>query len=374
MSTNRASSSRENSPSKAVQAGGPLSFFDRYVTVWEETRNKVMKKLTRPGAMALGLGLIAVGCSSQATQSQGAITIDGSSTVFPITEAIAEAYNQMQQNPVNVSVSFSGTGGGFEKFCAGETDINNASRPILDAEIAACDDAGVRFLELPVAFDALTVVVNQGNTWAEDITLEELKTLWEPDAEGKITRWSQVRSSWPDQPITLYGPGLDSGTYDYFTEVVVGEDSRSDFADSEDDEQLVQGVSRDPNALGYFGFAYYDQNQADLKALAIDAGNGPTLPSAATVSSAEYQPLSRPLFIYVNFASAQSNPDLRDFVKFYMETAPEVVTEGGYVPLPEEGYHIAWVNFHEGEVGTAFGGEPQPNLTIAELLRKTKRF
>lgn len=338
------------------------------------TNSRAVKKLTSPVATAFGLALIAAGCSSQATQPARDITIDGSSTVFPITEAIAEAYNQVQKNPVDISVSFSGTGGGFEKFCAGETDINNASRPILDAEIAACDEAGVRFLELPVAFDALTVVVNQKNTWAEDITIEELKTLWEPNAEDKVTRWSQVRSSWPDQPIALYGPGLDSGTYDYFTEVVVGEDSRSDFVASEDDERLVQGISQDPNALGYFGFVYYDQNQSALKALAVDAGNSPIAPSAATVSSAEYQPLSRPLFIYVNLVAAQTNPALRDFVQFYLETAPEVVTGVGYVPLPEEGYQIAWVNFHEGEVGTAFDGKPQPNLTIAELLRKTKRF
>jgi len=324
----------------------------------------------------LSLMVLGTSCSTPTEQAQnpGPIVIDGSSTVFPITEAIATTYSQTQENPVDVSVTFSGTGGGFEKFCAGETDINNASRPILDAEMAACNENNVRFVELPVAFDALAVVVNQQNTWAEDITLDELQTLWEPAAQGQITRWNQIRSDWPNQPIALYGPGLDSGTYDYFTEVVVGGDSRSDFTASEDDDILARGVGQNSNALGYFGFAYFNENRDTLRALAVDSGNGPVEPSDETVFSGEYQPLSRPLFIYVNLTSAQTNPALREFVEFYLEQAPEQVEAVGYVPLPEEGYHIARVNFHEGEVGTAFDGKPQPNLTIAELLRRTKRF
>ncbi|MEL6383833.1 MAG: PstS family phosphate ABC transporter substrate-binding protein [Cyanobacteria bacterium J06626_18] len=332
-----------------------------------------MMNLGHTRVAALGLALFTLSCASQANQQSEPIKIDGSSTVFPITEAIADAYSG-QPNAVQVDVSFSGTGGGFEKFCAGETDISNASRPILEDEMEMCDATGVRFYELPVAFDALTVVVNPQNDWVEDITIEELKTIWEPVSQGQITRWNQVRSDWPDQPITLYGPGLDSGTYDYFSEVVVGEGTRSDFVASEDDDLLVQGVSGDIDALGYFGLAYYDENQADLKAVAVDSGSGPVEPAPETVVTAEYQPLSRPLFIYVNIASAQSNPALREFVQFYLETAPDMVEEVGYVPLGEEGYHIAWVNFQEGEAGTAFDGRPQPNLTIGELLRKTKRF
>ena len=334
-----------------------------------------MKKTAVPILVALGLALIAGGCSSEANQQQrGAIAIDGSSTVYPITTTIAQDYKQQDSNPVEVKVSFSGTGGGFKKFCAGETDISNASRPISDGELQACDAAGIRFYELPVAFDALTVVVNKQNTWAQDITLAELKALWQAAAQTKVTRWNQVRSSWPNQPIVLYGPGADSGTYDYFSEVVVEGDSRSDFVASEDDKILATGVGQDKNALGYFGFAWYDEFQDRLNALAVDGGGGPIEPSPQTVASAQYQPLSRPLFIYVNFKSAQTNPAVREFVKFYLENAADIVDGVGYVPLTEEGYHIAWVNYQEGETGTAFDGKPQPNLTVAELLRKTKRF
>ncbi|MGF1461402.1 MAG: PstS family phosphate ABC transporter substrate-binding protein [Leptolyngbyaceae cyanobacterium] len=334
-----------------------------------------MKKITFLPAVVMGLACMATGCSDpEAAQQRAPIRIDGSSTVFPITQAISEAYNAAAENPVDINVDFSGTGGGFEKFCAGETDISNASRPIVEDEIAACDEADIRYYELPIAFDALTVVVNAENTWAEDVTIEELKTLWEPAAQGNVTQWNQVRSSWPAEPIELYGPGLDSGTYDYFAEVVVGSDTRSDFVASEDDDILAAGVAENPNALGYFGLAYYDENQDSLKALAIDGGDGPVAPTTENVEQAQYHPLARPLFIYVNLESAQQNPAVREFVQFYLESAPALVDDVGYVPLPEEGYHIAWVNFQEGEVGTAFDGTPQPDLTIAELLRKTKRF
>lgn len=340
------------------------------------------------GWLALGLSLLVASCSSTTsgapegtspqpdapTQQRRTVVVDGSSTVLPITEAIAAAYNAADSNPVEVQVSFSGTGGGFEKFCAGQTDISNASRPITADEIAACDASNVRYYELPVAFDALTVVVNPENTWANDITVAELKKIWEPSAQGRINNWSQIRPDWPNQPLTLFAPGLDSGTYDYFAEVIVGQDTRSDFVASEDDELLVQGISQAPGALGYFGLAYFEQNSGTLKSVSVDSGSGPVAPTAENVIQAAYEPLARPLFIYVNYTSAQRNPAVRDFVEYYLETAPKVVQEVGYIPLTEEAYNIALVNFHSGEVGTAFDGLPQPNLTLGEVLRKTKRI
>ena len=339
------------------------------------------------GWLALGLSLLVASCSSTTSgalegtspqpddpvQQRRTVLIDGSSTVFPITEAIAKAYNAEASNPVEVALGFSGTGGGFEKFCAGQTDISNASRPITTAEIAACDAKNVRYFELPVAFDALTVVVNPQNTWANDITVAELKKMWQPTAQSQITNWSQVRPGWPDQPLTLFGPGLASGTYDYFADVIVGENTRSDFVASEDDDLLVQGVAQTAGALGYFGLAYFEENSGILKALAVDGGSGPVAPTPENVARAAYQPLSRPLFIYVNYTSAQRNPAVREFVEYYLKTAPEAVPTVGYIPLTEEAYNIALVNFHGGEVGTVFEGQPQPNLTLSEVLRKTKR-
>lgn len=339
------------------------------------------------GWLALGLSLLVASCSSTTSgapqgtspqpdapvQQRRTVIVDGSSTVFPITEALASAYNADASDPVEVDVSFSGTGGGFEKFCAGQTDISNASRPISADEIAACDANNVRYYELPVAFDALTVVVNSQNTWADAITVAELKKIWAPTAQGQITNWSQVRPGWPDQPLTLFGPGLDSGTYDYFAEVIVGQDTRSDFVASEDDDLLVQGVAETPGALGYFGLAYFEQNPSSLKAVPVDSGSGAVAPTAENVIQATYQPLARPLFIYVNYTSAQRNPAVREFVEYYLETAPEIVQEVGYIPLSEEAYNIALVNFHSGEAGTVFDGQPQPNLTLSEVLRKTKR-
>lgn len=306
----------------------------------------------------------------------GNVRIDGSSTVFPITKAIAEEFRKTQTGNVQVKVDFSGTGGGFEKFCAGKTDINNASRPILEKEMAACKRAGVAYIELPVAFDALTVAANPKNGWAKDITMAELQKIWEPAAEGKITTWQQIRPSWPNRPLKLFGPGKDSGTFDYFTAVTMGQDgaSRSDYIASEDDNVLVQGVSKDPIALGYFGFAYYEENQGKLKALAVDNGQGPVMPSRQTVENAEYQPLSRPLFIYVNSKSAQDKPEVEAFVEFYLKNARQLVDDVGYIPLPEEGYHLSWIHFQRGKVGTVFSGQPQPNLTIGELLRKQAKF
>ena len=326
-------------------------------------------------ALGLGTALLTIfhPLAAQETQS---IKIDGSSTVYPITKEIAAEYQASLKKPVEIEVKFSGTGGGFDKFCRGETDINNASRPIQLDEMEACNNSEVRYIELPIAFDALTLVVNPQNDWLDSITVEELDKIWSPDAEGKITRWNQVRDTFPDRPLNLYAPGKDSGTYDYFTEAILRKaaSSRSDVTESEDDDVLVQGVSQDPNALGYFGLAYYEQQANQMKAVAIDSGNGAVLPSVETVEQAQYQPLSRPLFIYVNAASAQKNEALRQFIDFYLAQAPELVTEVGYVPLPEEAYHIDKVTFHQGEVGTVFEGQSQFNLTIPELLRKQARF
>ena len=336
-------------------------------------REKISVKLRQFFALGLSTAFLAV---STAAQEIPSIKIDGSSTVYPITKEIAERFQVSKKEPVAIDVEFSGTGGGFDKFCRGETDISNASRPIQLDEMAACNQAEVRYIELPVAFDALTVVVNPQNDWLDSITLEELEKIWSPAAEQKITRWNQIRSSFPDRPLNIYAPGTDSGTFDYFTEAVMGEAgaSRTDYTASEDDDILVKGVSQDPNALAYFGLAYYEQHADEMKAVAIDSGNGAILPSRETVEQAQYQPLARPLFIYINAVSAQNNPALRQFIDFYLEQAPETVNEVGYVPLPEEAYHIDKVTFHRGEVGTVFEGESQFNLTIPELLRRQARF
>ncbi|MEB3310659.1 MAG: PstS family phosphate ABC transporter substrate-binding protein [Snowella sp.] len=335
--------------------------------------------------VAIGLGallVIVVGgvaitslLAGSKKQPPSPIQIDGSSTVFPITDAIAKEYNQTNNDDIQVKVGISGTTGGFKKFCEGETDINNASRPITPEEMEICNKAGVRFSELPIAFDALTVVVNPQNTWAKDITLEELKKMWEPSAQGKITNWKQIRASYPDKPLRLFGAGKDSGTYDYFNEVVIGDkDSRTDYVASEDDNAIVQGVSQDPNALGYFGLSYYEEKQNQLKALGVDSGKGAILPSRETVEKAKYQPLSRPLFIYVNQQAAQDKPEVLAFVRFYLENAQRLVTSVGDIPLPNEAYHLNQIHFDTGKVGTVFEGKPQPDLTISELLRKRKAF
>jgi phosphate transport system substrate-binding protein len=300
------------------------------------------------------------------------IKIDGSSTVYPISRAIAQDFMTANAS-TKVEVNFSGTGGGFKKFCAGETDISNASRPIRKEEMADCKQAGIRFYELPVAYDALTVVVNTQNTWAKEITIAELKRIWESGA--KIISWNQVRPEYPNQPITLFAPGKDSGTFDYFTEAINGKakSSRNDVTSSEDDEVLAKGVSQDPNAMGYFGFAYYEANSQNLKALAIDSGKGATLPSREAVEQAKYHPLARPLFIYVNF-QALRKPEVKSFVEFYLKQAPRSVAKVGYIPLPAKGYELAETRINLGRVGTIFGGKAELNLTITQLLGKDLTF
>jgi phosphate transport system substrate-binding protein len=308
----------------------------------------------------------AIGASMNIAQSQGdGIKIDGSSTVFPITAAVAEDFQK--EKGVRVSVGVSGTGGGFKKFCRGEIDVADASRPISAKEMAACKSAGIQYVELPIAYDALTVVVNRQNTWANDLSIGELKTMWEPSAQGTIKNWSQVRSGFPNAPLKLYGPGANSGTFDYFTEATVGKakSSRGDFTASEDDNILVQGVSRDKNALGYFGYAYYEANKNKLKALKI----GGVLPSPSTVQNGSYTPLSRPLFIYVSSKSIDK-PEVQAFVYYYLSNAARLTKAVKYVPLPGKAYSIAAGHFKSKKLGTVFGGKEAVGLTIEALLQR----
>lgn len=299
------------------------------------------------------------------------IKADGSSTVFPVTEAMAEEF-QKAHGDVHVTVGLSGTGGGFEKFCRGDIDVTGASRPITEDERAACEEEGIDYIELPVALDALTVVVNPENDWAQCMTVEELQTMWEPEAQGKIMNWNQVREEWPDEELVLFGAGADSGTYDYFTQAIVGEEhsSRGDFTPSEDDNVLVQGVSREPNALGFFGLAYYEENKDILKAVAIDAGDGCVKPSVQTAKSGEYQPLTRPLFVYVTKQAAQREP-VQEFVEFFLDSkrAAKLVEQVGYVPLPTEAYELAMQTFEDREFGTVFAGGSQVGVGVEELLK-----
>ena len=267
----------------------------------------------------------------------GTIEIDGSSTVYLITEAVSEEFLKIHPN-VRVNVGVSGTGGGFKRFTLGDIDISDASRPIKPSEIELSRVNGIDFIELKVAIDGLSIVVNPNNNWVDYLTVEELNLIWAP--ESKVMKWSDVRSEWPDKPINLYGPGTDSGTFDYFTEVINGEAgaSRADYTASEDDNILVQGIAGDSNALGYFGYAYYIENTEKLKIVPVDAGNGPIIPSDDTINSGEYAPLARPIFIYVNTESLQQT-EIKAFVEFYMENAIQLVKEIGYTPFPESIYN-----------------------------------
>jgi len=325
---------------------------------------KLWQKLTIP---ALVVGVLAGGLPARA-QADGDIKIDGSSTVFPISEAYAEEFQIQKRGKVHVTVGVSGSGGGFKKFCRGETDISNASRPITAEEMENCRKAGIKYLELPIAFDALTVVVNPQNTWAKTMTIAELRTLWEPAAQGRVTSWKQVRAGFPDEKVMLFGPGTDSGTFDYFTEAINGKAkaSRADYTASEDDNTLVQGVENNKGALGYFGFAYYAAHKDKMRAVAIDAGKGPVLPSLENVTNATYSPLSRPLFIYVKESSA-ARPEVKEFVQFVM-TRGDLVKEAGYLQLPQAAYDTAWKHFTAGRLGSVFGGVPKIGLTIDQLL------
>jgi phosphate transport system substrate-binding protein len=308
----------------------------------------VLNRTSFLGFVALGTASL-VAASAPVAQSQGGsvIKIDGSSTVYPITEVVAEGFQKA--NPgTKVTVGISGTGGGFKKFCAGETAISNASRKIKDKEKEACKAKGISYYELPVAIDALTVVVNSGNNWADSMTMEELKTLWAPEAEGKVKSWNQVRSSFPNAPIKLYGPGPDSGTFDYFTEEVVGKSraSRKDFVPSEDDNVLVQGVSRDKNALGYFGYAYYIANQSRLKGVKVNGIE----PTPANVDNGKY-PLARTIYIYVN-ADEAKKPEVKSFVQYYMKNGKTATEKVKYVPLKPAQYQEALTTFNSGKLAS----------------------
>ena len=300
------------------------------------------------------------------------IQVDGSSTVYPISEAIAEEFQIQNQGTYKVTVGVSGTGGGMKKFCRGELDIANASRPIQKSEMADCAAAGVTYYELPVAYDALTVVVNPQNAFLSTITVEQLKKIWAPESQGTITRWNQIDPSWPDAEFKLYGAGSDSGTFDYFTEAVVGKakSSRGDYTASEDDNTLVQGVAQDLQAIGYFGYAYYAENQGKLKALAVSAGGAAgVLPSEATVIDGSYTPLARPMFIYVS-AKSIARAEVRQFIDFYFANVAELAREVRYVPLPEAAYDSVKKHLAEGKMGTVFHGEPATAITIDELLKR----
>ena len=305
------------------------------------------------------------------------VKVDGSSTVYPITEAVAEEFQKAKKNAIKVTVGISGTGGGFKKFCRGEIDIANASRPILKKEMADCKAAGVEYIELPVAFDALTVVMNPKNTFLKELTVEQLKAIWEPAAQGKIARWNQVNPAWPDAPIKLFGAGSDSGTFDYFTEAIVGKakSSRGDYTASEDDNVLVQGVSRDVNAIGYFGYAYYAENTGKLKAVPIveKAGKPAVLPSEESVIKGTYQPLSRPIFIYINPKSFDK-PEVREFVEFYMKNASKLTKEVKYVPLPAKAYTVNMEHIDKKKTGTVFGGAAEVGITIEELQKREAKL
>ena len=318
------------------------------------------------GTLASVAATVTLTVSSVQSQGVPTVKIDGSSTVYPITEAVAEDFQKAKKGAARVTVGVSGTGGGFKKFCAGDTDISNASRPIKASEREQCKKAGINFIELPVAYDAIAVVVNKNNTWAKNLTTAELKKIWEPGAKGKITNWSQVRPGFPNAPLKLYGPGADSGTFDYFTEEINGKSkaSRTDFTPSEDDNVLVQGVSRDKNALAYFGFAYYDANKSKLKIVPI---NGVT-PSRQTVENGKYQPLARPMFIYIN-AKAAKRPEVKQFVEYYLSNAAKAAQSVKYVPLPAKAYSTALSHFRKPKLGTVFVGKSEVGLTIDELLR-----
>lgn len=322
------------------------------------------------GPLALVCLLVFQPPDSNAT-SQVLIKVDGSSTVFPITEAVSEEFQKDTKGAVRVTVGISGTGGGFKKFCRGETDVQDASRPISAGEMEACRANGIQFIELPVAFDALTIVVNPQAAWIDAVTVDELKAMWEPAAQGRVTKWNQIRPAWPDQPLKLFGAGSDSGTFDYFTEAVTGKAkaSRGDYTASEDDNTLVQGISRDKHALGYLPYAYYEPNMKKLKAVAVDGGQGLILPSRDTVEKGAYQPLSRPLFLYVNAKSA-ARTDMKRFVEFYLTQAPSLVPQVKYVPLPKQAYELALSRFQGGKTGSVFQGLSTVGMTIEDVLRR----
>lgn len=332
-------------------------------------RRQLHRPVLRPAVPVALVALAALpACKGNDSAAAGNVAIDGSSTVFPITEAVAEEFQRAHGARVTVGVS--GTGGGFEKFCRGETAITGASRPIKPTEVEACKAKGIEYIELPVAYDGIAVVVHPKNDWVDHLTVAELRALWAPEAQGRVTRWSQIRAGWPDEEVHLFGPGVDSGTYDYFTKAIVGKEhaSRGDFTSSENDDVLVQGVATDRLALGFFGYAYYAENAERLKLVPVDGGQGPVAPSPKTVADGTYQPLSRPVFLYVS-KQAADQPAVRNFVTFYLEKAPSLTRDVGYIPLPEKAYALARKRFEDRVVGSVFGGGgSKVGVTVEALL------
>jgi phosphate transport system substrate-binding protein len=339
-------------------------------------------QIRRIAALAAVGALAACGPSAQdarpgraATASgTSVVTIDGSSTVFPISEAVAEEFQKVDKS-IRVTAGISGTGGGFQKFCRAEIDISDASRPIMPVEAGKCAGAGIQYIELPVAYDGIAIAVNPKARWADSITTAELKMLWAPEAQGKVMRWSQIRAGWPDREIHLFGAGADSGTYDYFTEAIVGKakSSRGDFTSSEDDNVLVQGIGGDELALGFVPFAYFEGNLDSLKLLPVDDGKddngaGAVVPTSDSIRNGTYQPLSRPIFIYVA-RSAANRAEVRSFVDYYLKNAGTLVEEVGYVPLGNNIYTLAGERFARNTVGSAFAGrENTVGVTLSDLL------
>jgi len=309
---------------------------------------------------------VAFATDSHSAKLKGKVRIDGSSTVYPISEAVAEEFNAVQPR-VRVTIGVSGTGGGFKKFAIGETDINNASRPIKGKEVTKAEENGVGFIELPVAFDGVTVVVNPGNDFVNELTADELRRIWQPESD--VQTWQDVRPEWPARKLKLYGPGTDSGTFDYFTEAINGESQlcRADFTASEDDNVLVQGIAGDLDALGFFGYAYYIENKDKLKVVPVDGGNGAVAPSDATINDGSYAPLSRPLFIYVSKIAAD-RPEVQEFINFYIENAGELASQVGYVGLPAAAYAMTQERFDGRITGSVFSGRNTVGMKIEELL------
>ncbi|MEM7158912.1 MAG: PstS family phosphate ABC transporter substrate-binding protein [Myxococcota bacterium] len=326
-------------------------------------------------SLGLVLGLLVTGCGSGGKASGDAVAVDGSSTVFPITEAVAEEFQKTGKGRVTIGVS--GTGGGFKKLCKGEIAVSGASRPIKPSEVELCGKGNIEYIELPVAYDGIAVTVHPDNDWAASMTVEELKKLWEPEAQDKVMKWSDVREGWPDDEIHLFGPGVDSGTYDYFTKAIVGKEhsSRGDFTSSEDDNVLVQGVSTDKGALGFFGFAYYKENSSKLKLVPIDDGkadngDGPIAPSLETVANSTYQPLSRPIFVYVSRKDADRAP-VAAFIDFYLKDGTKLVEEVGYITLPDSAYALVRERFSSKTTGSLFGGEgSRVGASVEQVLAK----
>jgi phosphate transport system substrate-binding protein len=330
-----------------------------------------MIKLSKINMLSVAAAMITVMSGFSGAAHAQLVKIDGSSTVFPITEAVAEDFQKSKKGAIRVTVGISGTGGGFKKFCRGEIDISDASRPITRKEMEDCKAAGIAYIEMPVAYDALTVVINPKNTWARNMTVAELKKIWEPAAQGKVSNWNQVNPAWPNAPLKLFGPGADSGTFEYFTEAVTGKSkaSRGDFTASEDDNVLVQGVSRDINGLGYFGYAYYIENKGKLNAVSVVSPAGKAVgPSLETVINGTYTPLSRPIFIYVNAKSLQK-PEIKEFIEYYNKHAEKLVKEVKYVPLPAKAYAHNLETMRKMQVGTKFDGENKVGLTIEQLMK-----